>query len=88
MNALCLGVAFFLMLNLVAGLNRTLRGPTAVDRLVTAQFFNTKAVAVLLLFAQTAGVPAFRDVALIFVLLAAIGTLAFIRLRLDEGDGD
>lgn len=74
-----LGLALFLVLNLVAGLFRILRGPTRADCMLAAQLFGTTGVAVLLLLAQGMGRPAFRDVALLFALLAAVATVAFIR---------
>lgn len=74
-----LGLALFLVLNLVAGLFRILRGPTRADCMLAAQLFGTTGVAVLLLLAQGMGKPALRDVALLFTLLAAVATVAFIR---------
>ena len=74
-----LGLALFLVLNLVAGLFRILRGPTRADCMLAAQLFGTTGVAVLLLLAQGMGKPALRDVALVFTLLAAVATVAFIR---------
>jgi multicomponent Na+:H+ antiporter subunit F len=74
-----LALALFLFLNLVAGMWRILRGPTAADRMLAAQLFGTTAVAILLLLAQTSGNPTMRDVALVFALLAAVTAVAFIR---------
>jgi multicomponent Na+:H+ antiporter subunit F len=72
-------LTLFLFLNLLAGLWRVLRGPTAADRLLVIQLFGTTAVAVLLLQAQASGVHALRDVALVFALLSAITAVAFVR---------
>jgi multicomponent Na+:H+ antiporter subunit F len=77
---LSLALAIFLLLNLGAGMWRVLRGPTAADRMLAAQLFGTTAVAVLLLLAETSGVAALRDVALVFALLAAVTAVAFVRL--------
>lgn len=74
------GVAAFLLLNLLAGLVRVLRGPTPADRMLAAQLFGTTAVAILLLLAETMMIPALRDVALLFALLTALATVAFVRL--------
>lgn len=73
------GLALFLVLNLVAGLFRILRGPTPADSMLAAQLFGTTGVAILLLFAQAMNRPALQDVALVFALLAAVSTVAFIR---------
>ncbi len=73
------GLALFLVLNLVAGLFRILRGPTPADCMLAAQLFGTTGVAILLLFAQSMNRPALYDVALVFALLAAVSTVAFIQ---------
>ena len=79
MEMLYLAIAFFLLLTLVAGLWRVLRGPTSADRMLAAQLFGTTAVACVLLLAQAFDKPPLRDVALIFALLAAVAAVAFIR---------
>lgn len=79
MQTLYMALALFLLLNLVAGLWRVLRGPTAADRMLAAQLFGTNAVAMLVLLAQAYGAAALRDVALVFALLAAVTAVAFVR---------
>ena len=79
MQTLYLALALFLLLNLVAGMWRILRGPTAADRMLAAQLFGTTAVASLLLLAQASGSSRLRDVALVFALLAAVTAVAFVR---------
>jgi len=79
MDAVYLAVALFLLLTLVAGLWRVLRGPTAADRMLAAQLFGTTAVACVLLLAQVYQRPSLRDVALVFALLAAVAAVAFVR---------
>lgn len=73
------GLAVFLLANLIAGLFRILRGPTPADCMLAAQLFGTTGVAVLLLLSQGMNRPALRDVALVFSLLAAVATVAFIQ---------
>lgn len=82
--ALCL----FLLVNLLAGLWRAMRGPTAADRLLIAQLFGTTAVAILLLQARLLNQPSLRDVALVFALLSAITGVAFVRRAWPGGDHD
>ncbi len=72
-------LALFLLLNLVVGMWRVLRGPTAADRMLAAQLFGTTAVAMLLLLARGTGNMAILDVALLFALLAAVTVVAFVR---------
>lgn len=88
MSALLLAVAAFLLLNLAAGLWRVIRGPTAADRMLAAQLFGTTAVAVLLLLAEGMGAPSFRDIALVFALLAAVAAVAFVQRIWSQGGED
>ena len=89
MNTLYVALGLFLVLTIVAGLARVLAGPTAADRMMAAQLFGTNGVAVLLLLAQGLGLPALRDVALVFSLLAAVTMVAFVRrVWLPSGDQD
>lgn len=80
MDVLLPAVMVFLLLNLGAGLLRVWRGPTASDRMLVSLLFGSTTVAVLLLLAQWQGQPALRDVALLFVLLATILSVAFVGL--------
>ena len=80
MTELYLGVATFLLLNLLIGLVRILRGPTAADRMLVAQLLGTSTVAILLLLAEGMLIPSLRDVALLFALLASVVIVAFVRL--------
>jgi multicomponent Na+:H+ antiporter subunit F len=88
MSMLLTGVAVFLLLNLAAGLWRVMSGPTAADRMLAAQLFGTTAVAVLLLLAEAMGEPSFRDIALVFALLAAVAAVAFVQRVWSRGGGD
>jgi multicomponent Na+:H+ antiporter subunit F len=80
MSALTTGVALFLLLNLAVGMLRVYWGPTAGDRILAAQLFGTTTVAILLLLAEAMELAALRDVALVFVLLATLITVAFVNL--------
>jgi multicomponent Na+:H+ antiporter subunit F len=83
-------IAAVLLLTLVGGLARILRGPTRGDRMLAAQLFGTTGVAILLLLAEALEVPALRDVALAFVLLAVVNTAMFVqapaRISPDSGE--
>lgn len=87
MNTLYLAFALFLLLNLLAGMWRILRGPTPADRMLAAQLFGTTAVAILLLLSQALGQEALRDVALVFALLAVVTAIAFVKRAWDIKDG-
>jgi multicomponent Na+:H+ antiporter subunit F len=71
--------ATWLLLNVLAGMVRIARGPTAADRMLSAQLFGTTGVAALLLLAQGMGVTAIRDVALVVAILAAVAIMAFVQ---------
>ena len=79
MQILYMVLASFLLLNILAGMWRVLRGPTIADRMLAAQLFGTTTVAILLLLAQASENAALRDVALVFALLAAVTAVAFVR---------
>lgn len=74
------GVTLFLLLNVLAGLWRVLRGPQPADRLMAAQLFGTTAAAILLLLAEALGTPAVRHAGLVFASLGAVTIVAFVRL--------
>lgn len=69
--------ALFLLLAIVAGLGRILRGPTAADSMLAAQLFGTCGVAILLLLARGLEWEVLQDIALVFALLAALAAVAF-----------
>ena len=73
MTAFLLGAALFLLATIAAGMVRVLRGPTA-------------GVAILLILAEALDQPALVDVALVFALLAAVATVAFVRKPEEPGE--
>ena len=88
MEMLLAAAIVFLVLNLAAGLVRVARGPSASDRMLAALLFGSTTVAVLLLLAEWTGQPALRDVALLFVLLATVLSVAFVGLPRDVAEED
>ena len=66
-----------LMLSLLLGLIRVLRGPEAGDRMMAAQLIGTTGVGILLLLSLLFDQPALADVGLILALLAAVAAAAF-----------
>lgn len=66
-----------LMLSLLLGLIRVLRGPEAGDRMMAAQLIGTTGVGILLLLSLLFNQPALVDVGLILALLAAVAVAAF-----------
>jgi multicomponent Na+:H+ antiporter subunit F len=86
MEWLLSAAALFLIVNLAAGLWRVARGPGAADRMQAALLIGSTIVAVMLLLAEVTGQPALRDVALVFVLLATILSVAFVGLPVARGE--
>lgn len=84
-----LGVALFLLVNLVVALLAAARGPTSADRMLMALLFGTTGTAVLVLLAAAGSGAPLVDVALVLALLAAIGGIAFAKRAWqgkEEGD--
>ena len=77
MDVVYSSVAIFLLFNILAGVARTLRGPSASDRMITAQLFGTLGVAILLVLAERLDRPALRDVALVYAILGVVAVMAF-----------
>lgn len=69
-----------LLLTIIIGLGRVVLGPGRVDRLLAIQLFGTTGTALLLVMAQWLEQPAFRDVALLLGLLAAVASAALVQL--------
>lgn len=72
--------AALVLLTLVIGLWRVLRGPGQVDRLLVVQLFGTSGTALLLVLADWQGLAALRDAALVLALLAAMASAALVQL--------
>jgi multicomponent Na+:H+ antiporter subunit F len=82
-HALLLSLAF-LLLTLLLGLVRALRGPSLEDRLMSVLLFGIGGVAMLLLLALLLEMPALLDVALLLALLAAVAAVAMTRQEADN----
>lgn len=80
MDEFLIGLATFLLANLVLGLLRLRRGPTPADRLLALLLFGTITVAIVLLLAHAQQQPALSTVALLIVVLAAIAAIAFTQM--------
>ncbi|TGG95766.1 portal protein [Natronospirillum operosum] len=72
-------LASVLLLTILAGLWRILRGPTSADRLLAMQLFGTTGAAFLLVLAFATDSPALIDAALVLALLAAVASAALVQ---------
>jgi multicomponent Na+:H+ antiporter subunit F len=78
MASFLLAAAVFILAMVALGLFRVFRGPADVDRMMAVQLLGTGGVAVLLLLAVVAEIPAIIDVALMLALLAAFAAVTFV----------
>ena len=79
MQSLLLIVSVIVLLSVVAGFIRVILGPTPADRMSASLLFGTGGVAVLLLLSEAMHMSALKNVALVFVVLAAVTVVAFVR---------
>ena len=79
MTGFLVGAAVAVLVTVVVGLARILRGPGDADRIMAAQLLGTGGVAALLLAGIARGRPETQDVALTLALLAAFASVAFVK---------
>jgi multicomponent Na+:H+ antiporter subunit F len=65
----------------LAALPRLVLGPTASDRILSAQLAGTGTVATLIVLGAAGNTPALFDIALVFAALSAVTGLAYVTLR-------
>ncbi len=81
-------LAVFLLLNILAGLVRVVRGPAPVDRMLAAQLLTTMGIAATLVFGMATGADGLLDVALVLAVLAALVAVTFARRFHGRPDDD
>jgi multicomponent Na+:H+ antiporter subunit F len=79
MNEFLLAAAAAVLITVVLGMVRILRGPGDADRVMAAQLLGTGGVAALLLSGIARGRPASLDLALTLAVLAAFASIAFVK---------
>lgn len=68
-----------IIITMALALLRALIGPTVYDRILAANMFGTKTVLFISVLGFLTGRPEFLDLALIYVLLNFIGTIAVLK---------
>lgn len=81
------GAAALIVLVVVIGLVRVIRGPGDVDRVMAVQLVGTGGIAALLLSAIATGVPALIDLALMMALLSGFASIAFVKAGKRDASG-
>ena len=79
MNGFLMAAAGAVLVTVVIGLVRILRGPGDAERVMAAQLLGTGGVAALLLAGIARGRAATLDVALTLAVLAAFASIAFVK---------
>jgi multicomponent Na+:H+ antiporter subunit F len=79
MTEFLLAAAGLVMITVVVGLVRILRGPGDAERVMAAQLLGTGGVAALLLVGVARGRAAALDVALTLAVLAVFASIAFVK---------
>jgi multicomponent Na+:H+ antiporter subunit F len=79
MDSFFWGLSVVMLLTLVAGFYRTVRGPSPVDRMLATQLFGTAGTAVLLVLSQAMALESLVDVALVLAVLAPLMNITFVR---------
>jgi multicomponent Na+:H+ antiporter subunit F len=82
-----LAMAGCVLLSVLCGLVRVLRGPADADRMMAVQLIGSGSIAALLLLASAMGDASAIDVALCLALVAAFASVAFA-LGLRDGAGE
>jgi len=72
-------LAIVLIASVALGIYRTERGPTAADRMLSSMLFGTSGTALTLLLAEIEGIHSLYDMALVFSLLGALASVAFVK---------
>ena len=79
MTEFLLAAAGAVMITVVLGMMRILRGPSDADRVMAAQLLGTGGVTALLLSGIARGRPASLDLALTLAVLAAFASIGFVK---------
>ncbi len=88
------GAAFAIIITMTLALIRSLKGPTVYDRILALNSFATKTVLLIAISGFLFGRPEWLDLAITYVLINFVGTLAVMRfskygsLAVDEATED
>jgi len=71
--------SLFVMATMALALLRGVRGPSVYDRIVAVNLFGTMTVLLLVLLGFLTDRPEFEDIALLYVLINFVGTIAVMK---------
>lgn len=73
-------ITVVIMLAIAIGLLRAFRGPTLFDRVMAANMVGTLTVLMVAVLGFMTGRPEFLDIALVYVLISFVSTIAVLRV--------
>ena len=75
-----IAVTITILLAIAIGLVRAFRGPTLYDRVMAANMIGTLTVLMVSVLGFMTGRPEFLDIALVYVLISFVSTIAVLRV--------
>jgi len=73
-------VSIVILIAIAVGLVRAFRGPTLYDRVMAANMIGTLTVLMVAVLGFMTGRPEFLDIALVYVLISFVSTIAVLRV--------
>ena len=77
-------VSVVILIAIAVGLVRAFRGPTLYDRVMAANMIGTQTVLMVSVLGFMTGRPEFLDIALVYVLISFVSTIAVLRVSLNS----
>jgi len=75
-----ISVSVVILVAIAVGLVRAFRGPTLYDRVLAANMIGTLTVLMVAVLGFMTGRPEFLDIALVYVLISFVSTIAVLRV--------
>lgn len=76
-----IAVSTVILIAIAVGLVRAIRGPSLYDRVLAANMIGTLTVLMVAILGFMTGRPEFLDIALVYVLISFVSTLAVLRVH-------
>jgi multicomponent Na+:H+ antiporter subunit F len=83
-----IAVTITILIAIALGLVRAFRGPTLYDRIMAANMIGTLTVLMVAVLGFMTGRPEFLDIALVYVLISFVSTIAVLRVYIIRGKMD
>jgi len=83
-----IAVTIAILIAIALGLVRAFRGPTLYDRIMAGNMIGTLTVLMVAVLGFMTGRPEFLDIALVYVLISFVSTIAVLRVYIIRGTMD